>query len=195
MSKRSTVTSSRRSYQALYGPSPEVGADEEFVMPALEDQGCSGKAQLAVNGESPLNDPDMQERMNELFEDAQNDPSVQQAYDDWAACMRDADPSGDWTSPDDAANEFWNRMNELQGFGPFEETVDSGGVVVADTVPLGGAPAIDEADLDELRADELATWKIDWACQQEVDLAQVRRDVEQRLVDDLVDEFPELGGR
>lgn len=180
-------------YETLYGPSPEIGDEDEFVMPALEDQGCSGKAQLEVMGESPLNDPDMQERLNELFEDAENDPSIQQAYDDWKACMNEAEPSGDWTNPNDTANEFWNRLNELQGFEPIEDVEDSGGVIVSGTSTGGGPTEIDEADLEELRADEVATWKIDWACQQDVELTEVRREVEQRLVDDLRAEFPDLG--
>ena len=181
---------------ALYGEqSFSDSPDEEYVMPSLEEQGCFGKAQLEVYGDSPFNDPDMQERLNELFEDAESDPAITAAYEDWASCMADRDPSYEFTDPGEVTNGFYERLNTLQGFEM--ETIDedgSGDVVVAATdSPVDGPAEIDEADLEELRQDEIATWSDDWACQQEVELAQVRRDVEQRLADDLVAEFPELG--
>jgi hypothetical protein len=181
-------------YEALYGATSTEQAtdDTEFVMPSLEDQGCSGKAQLEVFGDSPLNDPDVQQRLNELYEDEQNAPELQQAYDDWASCMADADPSYDWPDPDEAMNSFWNRLSDLQGF--TTSTSDDGGVITEVAVDSSdGPPQIDQADLDELRADELATWRADWACQQQAGISDVRLEVEQRLVDDLVAEFPELG--
>jgi hypothetical protein len=189
---------------ALYGEQSFVESDAidseepaEFVMPSLEEQGCYGTAQLEVYGESPLNDPDMQERLDELFEDTESDPAITEAYESWASCMAERDPSYEYTTPNEVINGFYDRLNTLQGFEPFAQEGDgSGGVVVSGTSSDGltkEQPEIDEADLEELRQDELATWADDWACQQEVDLAQVRRDVEQRLADDLVAEFPELG--
>lgn len=184
-------------YEALYGASSSaepVTDDTEFVMPSLEEQGCSGKAQLEVYGDSPMNDPDVQERMNELFEDEQNAPELQDAYDEWASCMADKDPSYEWKTPDEAISSFWNRMNELQGFQTEEgDGTATGAVVVGGSTDGSQQPEIDVADLEDLRADEIATWADDWACQQEADIAQVRLDVEQRLVDDLLAEFPELG--
>ena len=188
---------------ALYGEQSfsddeaiDSGEATEFVMPSLEEQGCYGTAQLEVYGDSPFNDPDMQERLNELFEDSESDPAVTEDYESWASCMTDRDPSYEYTNPSEVINGLYDRLNTLQGFEPFDEEGDSGsGVIVSGT--SGGLsddqPEIDEADLEELRQDELTTWADDWACQQEVDLAQVRRDVEQRLADDLVAEFPELG--
>ncbi|MFN8021320.1 MAG: hypothetical protein U0Q03_07315 [Acidimicrobiales bacterium] len=184
-------------YEALYGATSSaepITDDTEFVMPSLDEQGCSGKAQLEVYGDSPMNDPDMQERLNELFEDEQNAPELQDAYDEWASCMADKDPSYEWTTPEEVVNSFWDRMNELQGFQTEEgDGTATGAVVVGGSTDGSERPEIDEADLDDLRADEIATWTDDWACQQEADIAQVRREVEQRLVDDLVAEFPELG--
>lgn len=192
---------------ALYGEQSFVEADAivegdegeatEFVMPSLEEQGCYGQAQLEVYGESPLNDPDMQERLNELFEDSESDPAMTEAYESWASCMAERDPSYEFANPNEVINGFYDRLNTLQGFEPFDEAGDgSGGVIVSGTSsdgPTDEQLEIDEADLEELRQDELSTWADDWACQQEVDLAQIRRDVEQRLADDLVAEFPELG--
>lgn len=163
-------------------------------MPALEDQGCTGKAMLAVYGEnSAMTNTDLQERMNDLFTEAENDPAVAEAVDAWAECMREQDPSYEYEQIEDAQNEFWNRLNELQGFGSMSEGDDSGMVVEGTTFdPSSGPAEIDEADLEDLRQDELRTWRHDWDCQQEVDIAGVRRDVEQRIVDDLLAEFPEL---
>jgi hypothetical protein len=188
-------------YETLYGGSffgtSEDGEMEEYVPPPLEEQGCQGRAMLAVYGEnSPMTNTDMQTRMNELFEDMESDPDVARAIDDWASCMREQDASYDWERPEDAINEFYNRLSELQ-FGPMTESEDGDGVVVAGTAMdggMGGMPEVDEADLEELREDELRTWRHDWDCQQEVDLAGVRRDAEQRLVDELLAEFPELQG-
>jgi hypothetical protein len=190
---------------ALYGEESFVESDAvdseeatEFVMPSLEEQGCSGTAQLEVYGETPFTDPDMQERLNQLFEDSESDPAITEAYESWAVCMTERDPSYEYSSPGEIVNGFYDRLNTLQGFEPFDAEGDSsGGVIISSGSASDGLtdeqPEIDEADLEELRQDELATWADDWACQQEADLAQVRRDVEQRLADDLVAEFPELG--
>lgn len=174
-------------YEALYGPSPDVQDGEEFTMPPLEEQGCNGAAQLAVIGESPMTDVDIQNRLSELFADVENDPDLVDAYSAWSACMRDRDPSYDWDTPDDVSTEFYDRLSELQGFMPGGD-----GVIEMDEGTLG-PPEVDEVDLEELRADEIATWRDDWACQEEARIADVRREIEQRLVDDLVAEFPELG--
>jgi hypothetical protein len=179
-----------------FGEGDAIDSEEatEFVMPSLEEQGCFGRAQLEVYGDSPFNDPDMQERLNELFEDGESDPAVTEAYESWASCMTERDPSYEYTNPREVINGFYDRLNTLQGFEPMEEQGDGGsGVVIAAGGSPDEQPEIDEADLEELRQDELTAWADDWACQQEVDLAQVRRDVEQRLADDLVAEFPELG--
>jgi hypothetical protein len=186
-------------YETLYGATffgtGDDGEMEEFVPPPLEEQGCQGKAMLAVYGEnSPMTDTDMQTRIGELFEDMESDPDIARAIDDWASCMREQDASYDWDRPEDPINDFYNRLSELQ-YGPVTESEDGG--LVAGTVldgGFGGIPEVDEADLEELREDELRTWRHDWDCQQEVDIAGVRREVEQRMADELLEEFPELQG-
>lgn len=178
--------------EALYGEQPEFVDGEEFVMPPIEEQGCNGQAMLAVYGEnSAMTNSDVQERVSEMFESMDADPDVADAIDAWAACMREQDASYEWESPEDVINSFYDRLNELQGFG----SMDDGGMTMSTTaVGPGGMPEIDEADLEELRQDELTTWRHDWDCQQEADIAQVRRDAEERMVDELLAEFPELGG-
>lgn len=175
-------------YEALSGPAPEVQDGEEFTMPPLEEQGCMGAARLAVHGGNPLVDPDIEARVSELFEDVESDPLLVEAYETWSACMRDRDPSYGWSRPDEVSSEFWSRLSELQAF-------DDGELGVTGSVE-GGAmvmPEVDEAALEELRADEVATWRDDWDCQQEAGIAEVRRELEQRIADDLLAEFPELG--
>lgn len=110
-------------YQAtLYGD-PDIWESEPdengvYVSPPLEDQGCQGQAQLAVNGEDPMSDPDIQARMNEYWEDQQDDPRMEAAYDDWADCMGD-DIEGleagaeDVTRPDQMYQVFDSRKMEL----------------------------------------------------------------------------------
>ncbi len=189
---------------ALYGEqsvveSDAVGSAEatEFVMPSLGEQGCYGTAQLEVYGETPFTNPDMQDRLNQLFEDSESDPAIAAANESWASCMTERDPSYEYTNPGEVINGFYDRLNTLQGFDMPEGGDDgSTGVIVSGTSSDGLSdeqPEIDEADLEELRQDELTTWADHRACQQDADLAQVRRDVEQRLADDLVAEFPELG--
>jgi hypothetical protein len=195
-----TPDESESYYETLYGKQPEIADGDEFVMPSLEDQGCYGVATLAVHGEnSPMTNTDMQNKINELFETSESDPQLTAAIDAWAACMRDKDPSYDWDRPEDAANSFWDRLNELQGFGSIDGQGEGGstGAVVTETFGSGdevsgGMPEIDEADLEALRQEEISTWRDDWDCQQEAEIADVRREVEQRIVDELLAEFPEL---
>ncbi len=192
-----TESETRDYYEALYGPTPDVADGEEFMMPPLEEQGCTGVAQLAVFGENPITDPDVQARVGELFEDVENDPDLVDAYETWSACMRERDPSYEWDRPDDVSSEFWNRLSELQGFDGGElgvtESEGDGTMMMPEGDGTMMMPEVDEADLEELRADEVATWRDDWACQQEADLVTVRREIEQRIADDLLAEFPELG--
>jgi hypothetical protein len=179
--------------ETLYGVQPEYVEGEEFTIPPLEEQGCQGKAMLAVYGEnSAMTNNEVQERVNSSYEDMMNDPDVLDALDTWASCMREQDPSYDYESPDEVASRLWDRLSELQGYGPMSEGGDSAPAVTVAVDPVTGMPEVDEADLEELRQDELTTWRHDWDCQQEAELAQARRDAEQRVVDELLADFPEL---
>lgn len=188
-------------YASLYGKQDDqaVSEGDVYVPPPLEEQGCYGKAQADVYGESPYNDPDISTRLNELFEDSANDPAIADANEVWATCMGERDASYEWASPDAIYQYLYDKLSELQGITPatFEEGSSGGSVVVAGTDAVdggGGQPEpIADADLEELRAEELQIWNDDQACQSSADLAQVRRDVEQRMVDDLIADFPELG--
>jgi hypothetical protein len=191
---------SEQYYASLYGQSPEITDPEEFVPPPLEEQGCQGKAQLEVFGDSPWNNPDISAALEEMYQDMADDPRIADANEAWAACMAEIDESYEWANPDEIWGYLYERLNELQGIdnGTFEDVSADGGVT-SDTIaiPIDGGPQqpqeIDPADLEDLRSEELAIYADDQSCQDTADLLQIRRDVEQDLADDLLAQFPELG--
>jgi hypothetical protein len=187
-------------YESLYGDQSNFEAPddgEEFTPPPLEEQGCQGKAQLEVYGDSPFNDPDISQRLGEIMDDAQNDPAVKDATDAWAACMTKIDESYEWKSPDEIYSYLYDKLNTAQGYSN-TVTTDGDGGVITEAVPVGGdgsgdQPEVDEQAIEDLRAEELQIWADDQRCQDEVDMLQVRRDAEQRAADQMLEEFPDLG--
>ena len=186
-------------YESLYGDQSGFEATdsgEEFTPPPLEEQGCQGKAQLEVYGDSPFNDPDLSQRLQEIMDDAQNDPQVKDATDAWSACMTKIDESYDWATPDEIYSYLYDKLNTAQGYDEMVTTDGEGGTVV-EAVPVGGdgtdQPEVDEQAIEDLRAEELQIWTDDQTCQDQVDMLQVRRDAEQRAADQILEEFPELG--
>ena len=199
-------------YATLYGgddiwEDPE--GEGEMAMPPLEEQGCQGRAELAVSGEDPMSDPDIQERMEDYWTNQQDDPRMQAAQDDWAECMGDdiagLEAMGERVSrPDQMYQVFESRKNELMGLEerPIDPDDPSAydGVYMSygtdeDGTEIGwfGTPEpINDADLEALRTEEIAMWKVDWECQQDADIQELQRRIEQELVDELVAEFPEL---
>jgi hypothetical protein len=194
-------------YEALYGAmSEEPMVDEgdgsaEPKMPPMENTGCYSKAQEEVYGDQVMNDPDISERMSEMFEDAENDPALKAANATWAECMAEIDPSYEWASPDEINMYLYDKLSIAQGYGPMSDGTEATAdtiAVIEETMSgdgMGGfeQPEVDQAAIDDLRVEELQIWADDQTCQGTSDLLQVRRDVEQRMVDDLLAEFPELG--
>ncbi len=225
--------SEQQAYQELlYGdqsayiePAMVEGSDGEFIeptvmtMPPLEEQGCYGKAQHEVYGDQPYQDPDIQERMNEYYENQQNDPELEAAYEDWLACMVDelgnledmADDDGvaliGITTPDSMYSYVDGLKQIAQGLEIVETDPDTGMPVGASSddgfgmsmygggegwASVGTPKPLSEVDLETLRTRELELWKVDFGCQQDVDIAGIRKRSEQRLVDELIADFPEL---
>lgn len=189
-----TMEESQAYQKALYGNQSMGDGSEEFVPPPIEEQGCYGKANAEVYG-AAMSDPDIQTKMQDFYENAQNDPEIVAANKVWATCMSDIDQSYEWKSPDDIWNDLYNRLQEAQGYTPttyedgstgFDSPMDADGNYVE--------PEVDEAKIEQLRTDEIAIWADDFTCQGEAKILQVRRDIEQRMADDLLEEFPELGG-
>lgn len=205
-------------YASLYGEpieSEPFGDDEDgaTAMTAValspEEQGCYGVASAEVYPANEIaNDPDIQERMNEYWEDQQNAPELVAAYEAWRECMGDdvdlTDPMGD---PVETPNDVWGYLDGLkmtaeglEAEAITQEDMDKGGdwyTMYTDEDGNGvgwrGQPEpMTDAEREDLQATEIALWKQDHACQEEARIAEVTSELEQRFVDELVAEFPQL---
>jgi hypothetical protein len=219
-------------YQSLYGGGFSSGVADGFgtapataatdaastgtdvvdgtILPAKvrpEDQGCSGRASAEVYGADPMqSNPDLQTRMNDYWEDSQNDPRLLSANDEWFDCMADVvdglTAAGEPITKPDQMYSYLDRLKyEAMGLEivPFEQDSDEEYYTAwSDESGKGeaavGEPApIPEDELEELRQTELDLWEKDWGCQQDADFAGIRMQIEQELVDELRADFPELG--
>jgi len=205
-------------YSDLYGDQSQAepvdaGTDDTVVYtpPPLEEQGCQGKAQQEVYGDSPMNDPDIQSRMNDLYTDLNNDPKVKAAQRDWKTCMTKQNTDWDFPSPGDVYQYFEKRKAELSGQDlieadfdpqtgqPLDDSIDTtnsysssydenghGYVITGQPKPLS------ETQIDQLRKEEFTIYAADQKCQKNTKLTKVQHDAEQKLVDALLKEFPQL---
>ena len=185
----------QQSYQeTLYGKQDYSSLEEgeEYVPPPLEDQGCYGQAQLAA-GNATMANPDIQAKLNDFYEGVENDPDLVAANKVWAACMADIDQSYEWKNPDEIWGDLSTRLEEAKGYTVIQQ--DDGWSTETPVDENGNyvEPEPDEAAIEQVRQDEIAIWKDDHECQGEAKILQVRRDIEQRLADELLEEFPELG--
>ncbi len=207
-------------YASLYGEPmmdvPVEGEDSATAVTAaaiaIEDQGCYGQANAEVYPQNEtMNDPDIQERLSEYWQDQQDAPEMQAAYEDWYACMGDefdlTDAVGD---PVETPNDIWTYLdglkNEALGLEAqaiTQEDMNKGDVnfYTASTDENGNGVAwvgtpepMDDVALEELRTTEVKLWKQDQVCQDEARIVEIASELEQRFVDELTAEFPELGG-
>jgi hypothetical protein len=203
-------------YADLYGEPQEApvfddtgdGAVTEAVAVPIEEQGCSGEAQQEVFGDQPFNNPDFAKRFDELQQQLENDPRVNDAEIDWSDCIYELNPDYDFGGSQDVYQYMQSLMSEAKGqkelpvdpethqpIGDYDEgegyssTIDSNGNEIA---YVGTAKAIKSDRLEELRTIEKDLWQADQKCQKKVGLADIRTDVEQELADTLLQEFPEL---
>ncbi len=200
----------QRYQEDLSGPPFEPPTDDTaaFTPPPLEEQGCYGIASKAVYGESPLQDPEISQRVDELITAMEDDPRIGDANRAWVDCVRQADPRYDLTSPADAFAVLEREKAELAGqqivpLDPATGAPEGGdpGQMWSSTLRADGTgwafigePApLDDAALDRLRSDEFALYTIDQACRKQTQLDDIRERVEQDLADRLVEEFPQLG--
>lgn len=209
-------------YEVLYGPQDEQMYDETdpdgtqvMYAPPLEEQGCQGNAQLQVVGEDPANDPEIQQAISEMFSGFDNDPRLQSAENDWLDCM--GDTLADYDLPDGMALDGVNSMSQIveslkaaamgqqtlpldpetgEPIGDFDDSQGYSSTQNEDGTGfayVGEQKAIPDDELERLRADELALWAKDWGCQKDADIQELRIEMEQDAVDDLVAQFPQLG--
>ena len=139
-------------YEALYGAQSmsEEPVDEEAAEEVEYDwttAGCQGKAQHEVYEAGQIwDDPefkDLQEAMNEMYEDMQTDERTTAAYAKWAECM--AEEGYDFSNPQEAQESIYSLTNEI----PYDEETGMQ----------------DPAALAEIKEQELATAVADRTCQ------------------------------
>jgi hypothetical protein len=179
------------------------------TVPPVADRGCFGIAQAEVFGTSPFEDSDFAERFNELSQQLENDPRLQDALADWSDCMYEVDASYDFLTVDEPSTLFQKTMATAKGLktlpldpetgtpiGEYDESLPYYTAVYSDGTGwafIGEPKKIPDADVDLLQAEELKLWKLDQSCQKSVKLSDLRKQLEQEIVDTLQGEFPDLG--
>ena len=138
----------------------------EPTPPPLDEQGCYGRAQAQVHGDSPTQDPAVEEALLDAIGRIDDDPAMKAANERWATCMQRRDPSYRWATSDDIVVDLSDRIDQAADVG--------------------------EAAIEAVRQDEVTIWAADHACLVEAGVYEVRRDVEQHIVDDLLQQFPSL---
>ena len=215
-------------YEVLYGPPQDAemfdetdpeGTQADYYSPPLEEQGCQGKARLDIVGDDPMNDPEIQRALDDVYSAQQDDPRLETAENDWLDCMGDVmgDVTADYDLPDgmalDGVDSMYQIVESLKAAAMGQEMVPldpDTGMPIGNVdqsemyssfqnedgtgyAMLGEQKIIPEDALERLRADELALWATDWECQQDAGIQELRIQVEQDAVDDLVAQFPQLG--
>jgi hypothetical protein len=186
---------------ALFGAQSAAPVDDasgagEPKMPPIESSGCRAEAERAVYGERPTDDPAISARLSTLTAAVNDDPAMQAAFVRWTDCMTRLDPTYTWPSPDELFASLHQELDAAEravapvtlfGYPPDDSTPDT-----STPGSVAPRPMIGAAILDELRARELRLWAADSGCAAEAGLPEARRQVEQRIADDLVAEFPQL---
>jgi hypothetical protein len=208
----SLTDAERDEYYASLSGDPSIwegSEDEDFVQPTPDQMGCQGKSQDAVYGGNPArDDADVQARLNDYWTNSETDPRLLDAYARWRECMGpQLDDMFVLDDPVETPNDVYNilDMRKYVAMGleavPYDPDDDDGTVpyvmAMSDASGKGVAytgeqHAMSDADLEQLRTDELALWKTDHDCQREAKIDETRQKMEQELVDQLTAEFPEL---
>jgi hypothetical protein len=203
-------------YATLYGDQSEtmpeidpVTGEEVYTPPPLEEQGCYGQAQLEVVGEQLWNDEDFNERMNQYYEDLENDPRLEDAEILWSDCMYEIDEEYDFFGPDDMYQYVNGLFQEAKGLEEVEVDPDTGEIIgrpgefseygysyeEGADVAIGYEGEQKRLTEEEIRAfqeREIEMWRDDQQCQEESGLLEIRRQIEEELVDAIREEFPDL---
>ena len=205
-------------YRALHGvqfdgpPTTDAGSGEN-VLPPLEDRGCQATSRAEVYGQSPGDDPAVQEVLREFSENQRDDPRLTDAHRSWAACVQPTIEEHGLEPPESpeliygvvnrlkaeaqgleiievsSQEEIDEYMNSGDQMYSAEQNQDGSGVIY-----VGEPDEISGDEIDRLTAIEVELWTADQACQREVGLAEIRRELELEVVDRLLTEFPDLAG-
>lgn len=207
---------------ALYGDqsiweSSSTSEDGVVMAPPLDQQGCNGIARLEVVGEDPTSDPEVQRALEDFWQSQQDDPGLEAVVAEWAECFQ---PTLDEYGIEFPLNNIYDGYQIMDGekyralgaemvpvssqaemdeyynsgenvLGGFTDENGAGYVIIG---PDGELPELTGPQIDELTAMELELWKADQACQGEAGYAEYTRQREQDMVDQLLSQFPELGG-
>lgn len=197
-------------YEDLSGKPIEADPNDTsgvFVPPPLEQQGCYGKASKAVFGDSPFSNPEISQRLDELFKNIEDDPAIKAANKKWLDCLKATDSSYELASPNDAYSYLEKVKAELagqkivpldpatgepQGGAGDQQWSSSQNADGSGWAYLGEAKPLSDANLEKLRTEEMKLYKLDQACQKKAGVAKVRKQVEQQLSDQILKEFPQL---
>jgi hypothetical protein len=201
-------------YKDLEGPEIAAPVDvplneEPITAPPLADRkGCRAEGERSVGG-NVFDDPKFNKAFETLSQGLENDPRIAEATDKWSACMKQGGHT--YAKPDDIYQDLQNRMTVLQGGDP-NDIGRPGAPLVATSAAPASASTIadgpipiegggigtggnyhepDPAELKKLQTDELAIAKVDADCTKK-HLEKVRKQVEQELYDQIIQQFPEL---
>ncbi|MBO3083694.1 hypothetical protein [Cellulomonas fengjieae] len=160
-------------YAALYGAQvvSEEPIDAEAELPEYDwtTGGCQGKAQHEVyEGSQIWDDPefkDLADEMSTLYTDSQTDERMVEAHAEWAKCM--ADEGYDFANPQEAQQSIFDLMEAI----PYDEETGMQ----------------DEAALDEITEQELATATADRICQDSTRAGQAALEAQFAIEQEFID--------
>ncbi len=208
-----TPEENERYYADLYGEQIEVAPTTDDVPAATvvetdpENAGCNTKAYEEVYGDQPWDDQEFNDRMQQVYEDLENDPRILDAEELWGECMYDKNADYDFYEQEETYQYMEARLNEAKGLERMEVDAETGQVIggTGDEIVNGWSEDIDgtawgyvgqqkkltDAQLTELRETELEMWTVDQDCLDESGLKDVNREVQEEMVDLIRDEFPQ----
>jgi hypothetical protein len=187
----------RRYSEALNGAEQTAAKyGEQPPADAAAHPGCRAEAEQAVYGDQEKTPPPagltaLLDQMDDLWDRIMDDPRVDAAADEWAACMHEAGYP-DLREPDDAQATIIRRQWQLYGVEAPSNVLHSrrtdrrGRELPLPPGPPRQGHEPDEDALAELQDDEIAMAVADRGCRPAYDevVAQVQDEVEQAFIDD-----------
>lgn len=149
---------------------PEPSEIAEPTMPPLEEQGCYGKAQLEVYGDT-MSDPagdgaefqGMWDDYNKVWEGIEKDPRVTAAVTQWVDCMTGAGYPG-FSAVWDANQQVNDDWAELNGYETMMYSDGDAASAASSAPPTPTSPPAAEAAA--FRAEEIKIALADFDCQE-----------------------------
>jgi hypothetical protein len=162
---------------------PEESIAEMPTM-SMADQGCTGKAQAEVYGDTDAQHQEFQpmwDAYNNLFSQLENDDRIKAAEKAWVDCMAGAGHPG-FKAVWDASQQANDRWAELNGW----PTSTDGGDVAQSTAMEPVTPAPDK--VAEFKAYEIDIALDDWDCKQSSEYTKVSDEIRIALEEQFIEE-------